>query len=108
DERGLRNIRHHLTHDLIRSALVASQHQETRRQGAKRAGVHAPRANQGEGCHAVGMSGRKPSPVSNSTGRKVSLLDAQVLEKLQETFLDWKFYVCHRLIPSVLQHSRAC
>ena len=85
----------------IRSALIASKHQEARRQGAKRAGVHTPWANKGQGGDAVGISGSKPSPVSYSTGREVGPLDPQVLEKLKETFLYRKFYFClHNILPS--------
>ena len=49
------------------------------------------------------MSGRKSPPVSYSTGREVGLLDTQVLEKLQETFLYRQFYFCHYIIPSFLK-----
>src|SRR6266511_3531724 len=98
-ESGLLEMRDDLAHDLIRSALVTRKHQEARRQGAKCVGVHTPWANQGQRCDVVGISGRKSPPVSYSTGREVGLLDTQVLENLQETFLYRQFYFCRHNSP---------
>jgi len=91
EERGVREARHGLLHDRIRSALVASQYQEARCQGAKGTGVHAPWANERQGGDAVGIAGRQSPPVAPSTGRKVGALDTEVLQKLSETFLYREF-----------------
>src|SRR5205085_10581341 len=93
-ERGLLEVSHNLSHDLIRLALVARQRQEAGCKGAQCAGVHALWANQGQGGDAVGVSGSQPPPVSYTTGREVSARDPQVLEKLQEAFFYRKFYCC--------------
>jgi hypothetical protein len=92
-------VRHGLAHERIRSALVTGQHQEAWRQSLKRTGVHAPWANEAQGCDAVGMSGSQTSPVASATGRDVGARDTQVLEKLQETFFYRKFDFRYHSVP---------
>jgi hypothetical protein len=97
DKLGARKAVQSTAHRLCDSPPIARDREQLRGEVLDRLRVEP--ANYGQRGKHLGMFGCEPGPIARQSADKMGLINAQVVEKLPETFLDGQHRFCSHILP---------
>jgi hypothetical protein len=105
---GIRQVLHHASYAIGRAFLVPSENQQLRSVGADGIRVERAGTNECEGGKQRCVLGGESRPIAWRPRREVRLVNAQVLEQLENAFLDREFDLrsSFSLLPSSRYRGR--